>query len=71
MRAVSLEPAAAVHRVRAAFVLAREGKFDEAEEAARVGLKLADSDGQRQRAQDALDRILRAKEAAQPQRTPK
>jgi tetratricopeptide (TPR) repeat protein len=71
MRAAGLEPAEAVHRVRAAFVLAREGKLDEAEEAARVGLKLANSDGQRQRAQDALDRILRAKQAALGQRTPK
>jgi TPR repeat protein len=64
MRAVSLEPAEAVHRIRGAFVLARQQKFDEAEQAARVGLKLADSDDQRRRAQELVDWIARLKSAA-------
>ncbi|MGH9309354.1 MAG: hypothetical protein ACRD1U_08280 [Vicinamibacterales bacterium] len=64
MRAVTLEPAEASHRIRGAFVLAQQQKFDEAEQAARVGLKLADSDVQRRRGQEVLEWIARMKSAA-------
>jgi tetratricopeptide (TPR) repeat protein len=54
MRAITLEPREAVHRVRAATVFARQQKFDEATAQAKLAISLADSDDERQRAQGRL-----------------
>lgn len=60
-RAIALEPREASHRLRAAFVLGRQGKLDEAEVQARTALTLAESDEERRRAQELLDRIGKTK----------
>lgn len=60
-RAIAIEPREASHRLRAAFVLARQQKLGEAEVQAHTALRLAESDEERRRAQDLLDRIAKAK----------
>ncbi|HXW08064.1 MAG TPA: hypothetical protein VD833_22735 [Vicinamibacterales bacterium] len=52
-----MRPGEAVHRLRAASVLARQKQFDEAIVQAQAWLRLADSDETRRRAQDMLDRL--------------
>ena len=61
MRAIALEPREAIHRLRAANVLARQRKWDEAAVQAEAGRTLATSDGERRRAQELLDLIARAR----------
>jgi len=61
LRAVSLEPDEAVHRLRAAFVLVRLRRYDEAAAQARAGQALARTDSERNRAQQLLDMIAKAK----------
>ena len=63
LRAVTLEPYEAVHRLRAAFVLARQKRLDEAKAQAEAGRALASNDAERSRAQDLLDVIAKAKAA--------
>jgi hypothetical protein len=63
LRAVSLEPHEAVHRLRAAFVLARQRKFDEAAAHARAGEAVATTDAERRRAKELLDLIAKARAA--------
>jgi hypothetical protein len=63
LRAITLEPDEAVHRLRAAFVLARLRRFDEAAAQARAGQTLARTDSERNRAQQLLDMIAKAKAA--------
>jgi tetratricopeptide (TPR) repeat protein len=60
-RAISLEPREASHRLRAAYALARQQKLDEAETQAKTALSLADTEQERQRAQELLERIAKAK----------
>jgi hypothetical protein len=60
-RAIAHEPREARHRLRAAFVLAHQKKLEEADVQARTALALADSDEERNRAQELLDRIAKAK----------
>jgi tetratricopeptide (TPR) repeat protein len=60
-RAISLEPREATHRLRAAYALARQQKLDEAETQAKTALSLADTEQERQRAQELLERIAKAK----------
>ncbi len=59
-RAISLEPRDPDHRLRAAFVLARQQKFEEARAQAQTALTLAGSEEERTRAQDLLARIGKA-----------
>ena len=63
LRAISLEPHEAIHRLRAANVLARQRKFDEAAAHARAGAELASTDEERRRAQEMLDLIAKVKAA--------
>jgi TPR repeat protein len=58
-RAVEIEPAASYHRATLARVLWRLGRADESAQAARTALKTADSDSERQRAQEFLDFLAR------------
>jgi hypothetical protein len=64
MRGISLEPYKPVHRARAAFVLLRQRKIDEAEVQAKNALTLADTEDDRDRAQQLLEQIAKAKPAA-------
>ena len=61
LRAVTLEPREAVHRLRAASVLLRQRRLDEALVHAQAGQTLADGDAERRRAQELLDLIAKAK----------
>jgi hypothetical protein len=61
LRAISLEPHEAVHRLRATSALARQRKFNEAAVHARAGAELATTDAERRRAQELLDLIAKAK----------
>jgi tetratricopeptide (TPR) repeat protein len=61
LRAVTLEPLEAVHRLRAASVLARLRKYDEAAAQAEAAQRLATTDGERQRARELLERIAKAR----------
>lgn len=61
MRAVTLEPRAAVHRLRAATALARLRRFEEAAVQAQAAQTLAATDNERQRAKELLDRIAKAR----------
>ena len=61
LRAVTLEPLEAVHRLRAAFVLVRLRKYDEAAAQAEAAQRLANTDSERQRAKELLDRIAKAR----------
>ena len=60
-RALSIEPREPIHRLRAAFVLTRQGKLDEAQSQARTAQTLADTDEERRRAQELLDMIAKRK----------
>lgn len=61
MRAITLEPGEAVHRLRAANILVRQRKIDEAAVQARAAEALATTDEQRRRAKELLDLIAKAK----------
>ena len=61
LRAISLDPAEPHYRLTAATVLLREKKIDEAIQHARIAQSLADTDEERRRAQEMLDRLARAK----------
>ncbi len=61
LRAVTLEPLEAVHRLRAAFVLGRLRKYDEAAVHAEAAQRLANTDSERQRARELLDHIAKAR----------
>ena len=61
LRAVTLEPRDAVHRLRAASVLLRQWRLDEALAHAQAAQTLADSDPERRRAQELLDLIAKAR----------
>lgn len=63
LRAVTLEPGEAVHRLRAAFVLARLGKHDEAALQVEAAQRLATTDSERRRVQELRDLIARARAA--------
>jgi hypothetical protein len=58
-RAIALEPQEPNHRLRAAYVLGRQGKAAEARAEAQAALTLADDDAERKRAQDMLDRLAK------------
>jgi tetratricopeptide (TPR) repeat protein len=58
-RAISLEPLEAAHRLRAARVLLRQGKPDEARTEAQAALALASSEAERRDAQTLLDVIAK------------
>ncbi|HEX9367528.1 MAG TPA: hypothetical protein VF921_12925 [Vicinamibacterales bacterium] len=60
LRAISLEPSESRHHLRAAGVLWRERKYDEALKHAQAGLRLAKDDGSRRRATEMVDGITRA-----------
>lgn len=64
MRAISLEPQVAAHRLRAASVLGRQRKFEEAAAQAQAALALAETDDERRGAQELLDRINKNKATA-------
>jgi len=68
MRGVSLEPYEADHRARAAIVLMRQRKLDEAEGQARQALTLAETEEARRMAQQLLDRIAKARTGAAAKR---
>jgi tetratricopeptide (TPR) repeat protein len=59
-RAISLEPLEASHRLRAARVLLRQGKRDDARADAEAALTLATSDDERRQVQAVLDAIAKA-----------
>jgi Flp pilus assembly protein TadD len=59
-RAISLEPMDPGHRMRAAYVLLRQGKPADARIEAQNALTLADDDDGRREAQALLDRIAKA-----------
>jgi hypothetical protein len=61
LRAISLEPAESRHHLAAASVLANERKYDEALKHAQAAVALADTDDERQRAAEMLDRLGRSK----------
>ncbi len=61
MRAVTLEPRAALHRLRAAAALVRLRRFDEAAVQAQAAQTLAATDNERQRARELLDLIAKAR----------
>jgi TPR repeat protein len=69
LRAVTLEPREAEHRLRAAFVLGRQQKLEEARVQAQAALTLAEDDDERREAQQLLDRIAAMKAAAAPRAT--
>lgn len=62
LRAISLEPSEANHHLRAASVLWRARKYDEALKQAQAALQLAQDDESRRRAQQMLDGITRARQ---------
>jgi tetratricopeptide (TPR) repeat protein len=61
-RAITLEPRAASHRLRAAGVLLRLGKAADARVDAQAGLALADNERERNAAQALLDLIAKTKD---------
>jgi tetratricopeptide (TPR) repeat protein len=61
LRAISLDPSEPHYHLSAANVLWRQNKIDEAIEHARKAQALADTDDERRRAADLLDRLARAK----------
>lgn len=63
LNAISIEPANPYHRIAAARILWRDGKYDEALKHAEAALAIADSDAERQRAKDTIAQITRAKAA--------
>ncbi len=60
-RAISIEPKEARHRLRAARVLLRQRKPDEARVDAQAALALAETDAERREAQELLDAIAKVK----------
>jgi TPR repeat protein len=69
LRAITLEPREVEHRLRAAFVLGRQQKLEQARVQAQAALMLAEEDDQRLEAQQLLDRIATMKAAATPRAT--
>jgi len=65
-RAISIEPMEARHRLRAAHVLLRQKKPDEARVDAQAALTLAETDEERREAQELLDVIAKAKAGGVP-----
>ena len=61
LRAISLQPAEPHFHLTAATVLMRDKKFDEALKHAEMAAALSDTDEERRRASDTIDRIGRAK----------
>ena len=61
LRAISLEPAEPHFHLTAATVLMRDKKLDEAMKHAETAAALSDSDEERRRASDAIERIGRAR----------
>ena len=61
LRAISLDPSEPQHRLRAANVLWRQRKYDEALKHAQSALELASDEETRRRAKEAIDGITRAK----------
>ena len=59
-RAISLEPAESSHHLTAARVLWRQRQFDEARKEATTAMSLAETDRERQLAQDLLDGLAKA-----------
>jgi tetratricopeptide (TPR) repeat protein len=59
-RAITLEPRESTHRLRAASVLLRQGKYADARADAQAALALAASDENRREAQELLDVIAKA-----------
>lgn len=63
LRAVTLEPDEAVHRLRAAYVLIRQRKYDEAAAQVEAAQRFASNDSERRRAQELADLIAKARTA--------
>jgi hypothetical protein len=61
LRAISLEPAEAHYHLTAASVLFRQKKVDDAIAHAQTAQALADSEEERRRAAELLERLARAK----------
>ena len=61
LRAISLQPAEPHFHLTAATVLMRDKNFDEALKHAEMAAALSDTDEERRRASDTIDRIGRAK----------
>jgi TPR repeat protein len=66
MRAVSLEPREASHRLRAAMVFARLKQFEQADAQARMAGTLAATDREREMAREFSSTIERARPSASP-----
>lgn len=64
LRAISLEPSESRHHLRAASVLWRDRKYDEALKQAQAALQLAKDEESRRRAREMVDGITRAQRGA-------